>query len=931
MRPALPAFILGASLVACAAPTRRAPEFSTSTPRQDVDAGTVSIPEPTPALPDRPDLATCIKFALANHASGGIATADIEHAEAQLREAQSYRWPRLDLKSTALRMDEDPYFVTPGQPISFGRGTRSLADAAAIAEVINFGINPDSPLFRQAYLTALDMLGYAEEVILGLPIGRILPQDGLRDALIGAIAEGTAVRDFETSLVAGDGKLVPVRVTASMMSRVAYPDLACPQHAPDECECKGGVVEACVLVATDISELRRAEQIRTATYEVIDAGQAGGGRENLYATVDRALGQLMPIDTLLVAVHDERSDSISFPYFRCRRRTGLTPGESEGERGLTAYALARGGAVHLTRFEIFRLVEEGAVVLDGPAPAEWVGVPLVVGDRPIGLLAVQCDAEGDGYSPDDRDILTFFGDQVSTALQRQHATEDRARLSSAVEHAEDAIVITDAHGAIEYANPAFERLTGYHRGEVIGQTTTMLRDPDADAAKYNEMWTTVAGGEAWTGRVNYCRKDGTPYQADVAMSPVRDDAGEIVNYVTVQHDVTNEVALEEQLRHSQKMDAVGKLAGGVAHDFNNLLSVITGYSSMLSTSLGPDSEERDFVEEIAKSAERASRLTRQLLAFSRRQVLKPVSLDLNEVVNDMEKMLRRLIGEDVELATDLKSEIGAVEADPGQIEQVLMNLAVNARDAMPRGGRLTLATGRTELDADYCSRNPDVLPGKYVLLSMSDTGCGMDAATISRIFEPFFTTKGLGEGTGLGLSTVYGIVKQSGGHISVYSEIDEGTTFRVYLPTVEECAMDATQAIPQPSTRGSETILLVEDEDGVRKLAQLILERRGYSVIAACHGPDALEKSAEFDGEIPLLLTDVVMPHMSGRDVYELLSASRPGLKVLYMSGYTDSAIVHHGVLEAGTPFMEKPFMPETLARNVRDVLDMDTLVPLPA
>ncbi len=384
---------------------------------------------------------------------------------------------------------------------------------------------------------------------------------------------------------------------------------------------------------------------------------------------------------------------------------------------------------------------------------------------------------------------------------------------------------------------------------------------------------------------------------------------------------------EEQLRQAQKMEAVGQLAGGVAHDFNNLLTIIRGYSDLLLNGiLGPDDAGRDAVQEIRKAAERAADLTRQLLAFSRRQVLAPRVFVLNNVIHEMDKMLRRLIGEDIRLTSRLAADLGMVKADPGQIEQVLLNLAVNARDAMPRGGQLTIETANVQLDESYTRTHPEVQPGPFVMLAVTDTGCGMDAATQARIFEPFFTTKGPDKGTGLGLATVYGIVKQSGGSIYVYSEVGRGTSFKVYLPRHEEVspASRETHSTPRAErgSHGQETLLIVEDDNSVRALTRTVLRGYSYDVIEAVDADDALRCVSQQTRPIHLLVTDLVMPGMSGRELAERLKLMRPEMKVLYVSGYTDDAVVRHGLLEAEVAFLQKPFTPSALASKVREVLD---------
>ena len=391
----------------------------------------------------------------------------------------------------------------------------------------------------------------------------------------------------------------------------------------------------------------------------------------------------------------------------------------------------------------------------------------------------------------------------------------------------------------------------------------------------------------------------------------------------LQEQIAEHKRLEKQFLQSQKMEAIGQLTGGIAHDFNNMLTVIIGYSELMLQRLKADDPLRSEVEQVKEAGVRASLLTRQLLAFSRKQVLQPRVLDLNAVLTNMDRMLQRLIDENIDLVTMPSPGLGRVHADPGQIEQIIMNLAVNARDAMPQGGKLTIETANVELDDAYAREHVSVKPGPYVMLAVSDTGCGMDAETQARIFEPFFTTKEPGKGTGLGLSTVYGIVKQSGGDIWVYSEPGRGTTFKIYLPWVEGAVETVEPGVaPARDARGSETILLVEDDMGIRRLVRQVLAERGYWVLEAIHGTHAIQISEQHTVPIHLLVTDVVMPGMSGRELAEHLKPSRPNMKVLFMSGYTDKAIVHHGELDPGTAFLQKPFTPDALARKVREVLD---------
>ncbi|MGE5325419.1 MAG: PAS domain S-box protein [Deltaproteobacteria bacterium] len=479
-------------------------------------------------------------------------------------------------------------------------------------------------------------------------------------------------------------------------------------------------------------------------------------------------------------------------------------------------------------------------------------------------------------------------------------------------------------GRLLQANPALAMMLGYTDPADLLQVPA---DQIYVNAENRREWLRrmEKDGEIHDFETQARRRDGTLIWLRDSARAVRDVHSNVAHYEGILEDITERKHLEEQLRQSQKMEAVGRLAGGVAHDFNNLLTIISGYSDLLLDTLAEKDRARAQVEEIKKAGVRAATLTRQLLAFSRSQVLAPQVLDLNSVVTNVHKMLRRLIGEDIDLVTILAEGLGSVRADPGQVEQVIVNLAVNARDAMPQGGKLTLETANVHLDDSYARTHVSLVPGEYVMLAVSDTGTGMDSKTQAHIFEPFFTTKEMGKGTGLGLATVYGIVKQSGGYIWVYSEPGRGATFKVYLPRVEKTAAapGAGKAAVRP-VQGNETVLLVEDEPALRSMVRNVLKSNGYQVLEARHGEDALVVCEMHRGPIHLLLTDVVMPGMGGRALAEHLVSLYPGMKILYMSGYTDDAIVHHGVLGSGMAFLQKPFTTESVVRKVREVLDAE-------
>ncbi len=512
---------------------------------------------------------------------------------------------------------------------------------------------------------------------------------------------------------------------------------------------------------------------------------------------------------------------------------------------------------------------------------------------------------------------------VRAEAEVRHAMAERARLVSAIEQAPALVMLADPEDRIVYVNAAFESITGYSRAQVLGLNARRLGVGSDDDPAYREATEVLSVGGTWSGVLTGRRMDGSPFEEEAVVSPTTDEKGDVTGYLMVARDVTRERALEAQLLQSQKMEAVGQLAGGIAHDFNNLLTAIHGYGEFLGRGLPEGDPRRADVDEILRAADRAAELTRQLVAFSRRQILRPRVLDPTEVVEGIVPMLRRLMGEHIALVTHTQPDLGHVKADASQLEQVIVNLAVNARDAMPEGGKLTIETANVELGAEYAAAHAEVTPGPYVLLSVSDTGVGMDPETEAHAFEPFFTTKQPGKGTGMGLATVYGIVKQSSGSIYLYSDPGRGTTFKIYLPRVEEEATAMAEAVTvRPATTGSETILLVEDNAAVRAFARRALEAQGYTVLEAASGTEALPLAASQSGSLDLLVTDVVMPGMQGHQLAEQLRANLPDLPVLYVSGFTENSVISHGIPGREVAFLPKPFTAEALGRAVRDAIE---------
>jgi two-component system, cell cycle sensor histidine kinase and response regulator CckA len=709
------------------------------------------------------------------------------------------------------------------------------------------------------------------------------------------------VEGFEYELIRRDGKRVWINENA---------------HAVRDEQGKLLYYEGTV---EDITERKRAEAERQASMEIIRSVNMTDNLDDLLRGIHAALKKVLYAENCFVALHEPATDMFHFPFLADQFDTAPPP-QKVGQ-SCTAYVFRTGKAMLIPQPVFDRLVEQGKVELVGTPSPSWLGVPLRSPSATIGVLVVQHYQDPGAYTQRDLEFLSSVGGQIALAIERKRheaaLRESEARLRVLIEQLPAILWTIDKNLRFTSAMGAGLTRVGLHANEIVGKTLSeFFETSDANFLPITSHRRAVMG-EPNTFHMEW-RNGSYACHAE----PLRNENGRCEGAICMALDVSDRKKLEEQLRQAQKMEAVGRLAGGIAHDFNNLLMVIQGHAELLTDRMKPGESLRRNAEQIQEASQRATSLTRQLLAFSRKQMLAPVVLNVQAVVSDMGKILRRLIGEDVELVTVNAPDLKRVKADRSQIEQVIMNLAVNARDAMPRGGKLTIETTNVEFDDSY-SRVPVVLmPGRYVMLAVTDNGCGMDADTQAHIFEPFYTTKEKGKGTGLGLATVYGIVKQSGGYVWVYSEIGRGTTFKIYLPSVEEEVVPqeirkAVASLP----RGTETVLLVEDEEGVRELAKEYLESCGYKVLVAQNGQAAIDLVSKHSGPIDLIMTDIVMPGLNGSDLAKKVKFLRPDIRVVYMSGYTDQAIIHHGILSSDVLLLQKPFTMSTLAHKLREAL----------
>ncbi|HXJ04123.1 MAG TPA: PAS domain S-box protein [Candidatus Acidoferrum sp.] len=683
-------------------------------------------------------------------------------------------------------------------------------------------------------------------------------------------------------------------------------------------------VEGLVVSFLDVTSLQRMEAERQVISEVVHALNQTANLDQLLDGIHQALKKVLYAENCFVALHDPMQDAFNFPFFVDQLDTAPPP--QRVGRSCTAFVFRTGSAMLIPQSEFDRLVQHGEVELVGsPSPA-WLGVPLKTPTATIGVLVVQHYQNESAYDMRDLEFLDSVGGHIALAIERRRS-EEALRKSEAVfrllfsHNPLPTWVMDDDTLQFIQVNDAAVRQYGFTQEEFRRMSMFDLR-PEEQQTSSEATAGKDAAAARYEGLCKQRKKDGKVIEVEI-ISHQFDYSGRKVRLVVAQ-DISERHLLEQQLRQAQKMEAVGRLAGGVAHDFNNLLMVIKGHTELLMDALPPADRMSRKIAQIDRAADRAAALTKQLLAFSRMQVLQPRVLNLNGVVEDMGKLLPRLIGEDVELGIRSAPDLGSIRADASQMEQIIMNLAVNARDAMPTGGRLIIETSNADLDRTYNSTHPIVKPGRYVLLAVSDTGTGMDAETQAHIFEPFFTTKEAGKGTGLGLATVYGVVKQSGGFIWVYSEVGKGTSFKIYLPRIEQPEDKGSLLLAfAEAPRGTETILLAEDEQDVREVAREFLESGGYTVIEAVNGAEALRLATEHKATIDLLVTDMVMPGMTGRELARRLRQEHSRIRAIYMSGYSEQTAAETAQADASMRLLTKPFSRGSILRAVREALNV--------
>ena len=764
---------------------------------------------------------------------------------------------------------------------------------------------PATGLFLEVNRAMIEKYGYSREEFLNLTVTDIcenLPADRLA-----AARRGVEFRDETWRQRCKDGSLIDVSIFARTI------------HLQGK--------STRLVVAQDITQRLQAEKLQSVLYRIAEVSASARDLNALYPAIHAIVADLLDARNFYIAFYDDAANWLTFPYFV--DEIDSSPSPRTPRKGLTEYVLRTGEPLLATGQKINELAARGEVERAGTPADDWLGVPLKQGHKTFGILAVQHYAARTRFGDAEKGLLTFVSHQVANAIERKRTEEalqrSEGRYRSLIHSAVFGIFRASLDGRFLDVNPALVSMLGYSSPAQVLALNVQSDVFVGDEAKAALQRSFLRRGGFEGVEVRWRCQDGTIITVRLSGRGVRDEREGAEVLEVIAEDVTERRLLEDQLRQAQKMEAVGTLAGGIAHDFNNLLTVISGYSQILMEQNTGNSQLSNSVEQIFHAADRAAALTRQLLAFSRRQMLQPQVVSLNRLIGNVERMLQPLLGERIAIDVHAARDLGTVKADPGQLEHIVMNLAVNARDAMQKGGTISIQTANVDLDEDFVRTHPGAAPGRYVMFSVADSGTGMDADTLPHIFEPFFTTKEPGKGTGLGLSTVYGIVKQSDGYITVDSGLGRGTTFRIYLPRVDE--REETPILkPAPVARAacSGTILLVEDEVAVRSLVDAILATRGYQVLVADSPAHAIMLCRSSNQHIDVLLTDVVMPETSGPELAKQLLAFRPNLRVVYMSGYAGEFLAQEGVNSEGVTLLQKPFSATALEEKIRLVLSQN-------
>jgi two-component system, cell cycle sensor histidine kinase and response regulator CckA len=757
------------------------------------------------------------------------------------------------------------------------------------------------------------MFGYSPSQAMGQPIDSlIVPADRAAESNWAAtcLRRGEQIT-LESQRRHHDGSLIDVCISAAPLIVAGRPNAFYAHYR-------------------DISGRKRAEALSSALYRIAQKASAAQDLQQFFAATHAIVDELMSAGNFFIVIHDPESQSLSIPYFVDEQTSGAASATAKLPSGLVEYVLRTGEPLLCTPEIVQQMQRRGEVQLTGKPPLHWLGVPLKVNNHVLGAIVLKSYSKHIHFTEHDRDVLNLVAQQLAAAIDRKRnelaLRRSEVRYRSLVQTAVYGIYRSSLDGRFLDVNPALIGMLGYNSASEI-----LALDPQKDVFADPAEYTRLVDEFRRTGRmdgfeVRWKRKDDGIITVRISGRAVAggDEPSDVLEAIA--EDITERRLLEDQFRQAQKMEAVGRLAGGIAHDFNNLLMVISGYTEVLLDQLTLGHPLHAKAEAVQQASDRATTLTRQLLAFSRKQLLELKVIDVNAIVTDMERLLRPLIGEDIELTTTLAPNVGCTRADAGQLEQVIMNLVVNAKDAMPGGGKISIRTASVILDDSYRPENTFIKNGPYVMISVSDTGQGMDRETQTRIFEPFFTTKEKNKGTGLGLSTVYGIIKQSGGYVFVQSELGRGTVFTIYFPSIDEPSEAiGNTPVSLAAAGGTETVLLVEDEDSVRQLVRETLESRGYRVLEAANGQSALTVAANHPDPIHLVITDVVMPGLNGHELVQQLLPTRQKIKVLYLSGYAQDAFSTPLAAEAQKTFLQKPFTLQSLARKVREILGPPT------